>query len=225
MTHDEFEELIKRQAIVFAPLDKKPADDHSSWMGKVTVARLGETWPEWNSKPMMPVCQLDLTQLELVPANLDDIALLTLFVAENDLPDGDQNGYRWLLRAYQDIDGLIPLTPPDAEFPIKPVALVPEEPADDFPCWEDVAVDVPEELDEEYYDLFENLDGIKIGGWPTLIQGEIYWPQPEAQPQYVLQIDSLEESEWSWGDGGVAYIGRGTPAFARDVWVFDWQCM
>ncbi|MEM6297409.1 MAG: DUF1963 domain-containing protein [Bacteroidota bacterium] len=98
----------------------------------------------------------------------------------------------------------------------------------DFPCWEDCPVTVPEEFDDSYQDLFPNQDGIKVGGWPTLIQSEIYWApmnQHPAKPEFVFQIDSVEKANWFWGHDGVAYIGRGIAAGFENEWMFEWQCL
>ncbi|MHC4974852.1 MAG: DUF1963 domain-containing protein, partial [Planctomycetota bacterium] len=76
-------------------------------------------------------------------------------------------------------------------------------------------------------DLFENTPGFKLGGWPTLIQSEIFWApwnRHPAAPEYVFQIDSTAKGNWSWGDGGVGYFGRGTAPGKTDEWALAWQC-
>lgn len=98
---------------------------------------------------------------------------------------------------------------------------------DDFPCWEDVSIELPKDIGENYYDLFETLDGLKLGGWPRLIQSEISWAPfnlHPAKPEYVFQIDSTKKGQWSWGHDGVAYIGRGTAPGKEDEWTLEWQC-
>jgi hypothetical protein len=67
----------------------------------------------------------------------------------------------------------------------------------------------------------------KLGGWPTLIQSEIFWApwnRHPAAPEYVFQIDSTGKGNWSWGDGGVGYFGRGTAPGKTDEWALAWQC-
>ena len=96
----------------------------------------------------------------------------------------------------------------------------------DYPCWEDLPVDVSDTIDDKYYDLFQNVDGFKLGGWPSLIQSEIFWApwnKHPAKPKYVFQIDSDPKANWNWGDGGVGYFGRGTVAGMEDEWAFECQ--
>lgn len=64
---------------------------------------------------------------------------------------------------------------------------------EDFPCWEGLPFDIPESVQDNYEDLFSNVSGLKLGGWPTLIQSEIFWApwnQHPAAPEYVFQVDS-----------------------------------
>jgi uncharacterized protein YwqG len=98
---------------------------------------------------------------------------------------------------------------------------------EDYPEWEDVPCAVPPEADDKYYDLFPNVPGFKLGGWPTLVQSEIYWAPGQKHPispEYVFQIDTTEKGNWMWGDSGVGYFGRGTVAGRRDEWAIEWQC-
>jgi len=98
---------------------------------------------------------------------------------------------------------------------------------EDYPCWEDVPVECPEEIDDEYYDLFDNVRGFKFGGWPTLIQSEIFWApwnKHDAIPEYVFQIDTTEKGNWMWGDNGVGYFGKGTAEDKTNEWALAWQC-
>lgn len=132
-----------------------------------------------------------------------------------------------MIRTYQDIDELIEIEIPTLDSPIKPFPLKAYKIDVDYPCWEDCPIEIPDEFEDDYYELFPNQGGIKIGGWPTLIQSEIFWApynRHPAEPEYVFQIDSIEKANWYWGDSGVAYIGRGTKPNTKDEWTFDWQC-
>mgnify|MGYP000453965509 CR=1 FL=1 len=89
-----------------------------------------------------------------------------------------------------------------------------------------------EGMEDELWDAFSEQHptarGVKLGGWPSLVQSEIYWaPQNEhpADPKYVLQIDSLKEARWQWGQDGCAYLGRGTAKGRQNEWAFEWQCL
>jgi uncharacterized protein YwqG len=96
----------------------------------------------------------------------------------------------------------------------------------DYPEYEDVPEEIPLEIEETYIDDFENASGFKLGGWPTLIQSEIFWApfnRHPANPEFVFQIDSTAKGNWSWGDRGVGYFGRGTTEGHRDEWTLAWQ--
>ncbi|MEM6551081.1 MAG: DUF1963 domain-containing protein [Planctomycetota bacterium] len=96
----------------------------------------------------------------------------------------------------------------------------------DYPVYDDLPMDTPDDLMDRWTESVDTLDGTKLGGWPRLIQSEIFWApfnQHLASPEYVFQIDSETKAGWSWGDCGVAYFGRGT-AEHRDQWAMSWQC-
>jgi hypothetical protein len=99
---------------------------------------------------------------------------------------------------------------------------------DDFPCWEDVPIDLPDDVSDRYYDVYHNVPGTKLGGWPTLVQAPIFWApwnKHPAAPEYVFQVDSSEKAGWSWGHDGVGYLGRGTAPGKEDEWALAWQCL
>ena len=84
-----------------------------------------------------------------------------------------------------------------------------------------------DEIDEAFDELVSGpTGGCKVGGWPTLIQSEIYWApwnRHPAKPEYVLQIDSDEKTGITWGDASALYVGRGTAD--PSAWALEWQCM
>ncbi|QNR25165.1 DUF1963 domain-containing protein [Croceimicrobium hydrocarbonivorans] len=229
MTREEFETKIKKPAILFQVGGFRPTDSKTaSWIGKVMVGEAGESWPESNGKPMIPICQLNLKELPSRPDNLKDIEFISLFIDSEELPNDQANGDLWLIRSYANIEDLVEIDSPEHEFPIKAFPLKVTEVENDFPCWEDCPTEIPEEYKDEYYQHFPNQEGFKIGGWPTLIQSEISWGpfnEHPAEPEYVFQIDSSEKAHLGWGDSGVAYIGRGTKPGYKDVWTFSWQGM
>lgn len=183
---------------------------------------------------MAGIAQINLRELPYVPEALADVALLTLFIDVSDgelsPPSDAPNGDRWLIRAYGDLADLRPVDGVTAPA-VKPFPLRWERTDADVPSWEDaVSVLSAAELDavgDDYDELIGRPeDGLKVGGWPTLIQGEITWAHGDghpARPEFVLQVDSDVKTGLAWGDAGVLYIGRG--ATDRDVWVLEWQCM
>lgn len=228
MKKKEFENRIKRPATIFQVGGFRPEDSlTASWIGNITVKKRNESWPESNGQPMIPICQLNLSGLSDIPESLKDVKLLTLFIDSNDFPDDQPNGEGWLIRTYSDLQELEVMEKPSIHFSIKPFQLKASSIDNDFPSFEDCPIKIPEEFEEDYYDLFPNQEGIKIGGWPTLIQSEIYWAplnKHPAEPEFIFQIDSIAKANLNWGDNGVAYIGRGTKPETKNVWTFSWQC-
>lgn len=228
MNQEEVANQIGRSAIKFQVGGFRPEDSVTkSWFGKILVCKDGEQWPENNGEEMIPICQINLKELSDLPGNINDLDFLTLFVGPQNLPDNDPNGVNWLIRTYESIEELILINQPNVQFPIKPFQMKSEKVETDFPCWEDCPIEIPEEMEDGYYDLFPNVEGIKIGGWPSLVQSEIFWApynKHEAEPEYVFQINSVFKSNWQWGDSGVAYIGRGSKPGSKSIWTFEWQC-
>ena len=228
MDEHEVRERLRRRAIVFEVGGFRPSEDlFESWFGRVNVCTAGEAWPELDGKPMHALCQINLTTMPFRPPRLDDVEMLAVFIGPDVLAMDTPNGRNWCIRAYKQIAGLVPLGQRDTGSITKPFPMRSRVVEDDFPCWEDVPLELPEEIADNYYDLFKNTSGFKLGGWPTLIQAEIYWApwnkHPTA-PEYVFQIDSEPKANWSWGNGGVGYFGRGTAEGKEDEWTCAWQC-
>lgn len=225
---DEFRAAIRRRAIRleiggFRP----PSNPLTSWFGRVSFALPSESWPCMDGKPMHALCQINLTELPFRPPRLDDLEFITVFIGPDKLPIKAENGFNWCLRAYRNIGELVPLTNLPTGSPMKPFPMRPKVIEEDYPCHDDIPCAVPPEIDDEYYDLFDNVNGFKLGGWPTLIQSEIYWApwqKHPISPEYVFQIDTTEKGNWMWGDNGVGYFGRGTVEGRRDEWAIEWQC-
>lgn len=224
----EFRTKISRKAIVLDIGGFRPSEDPlSSYFGKVSFCKAGEDWPISNVSPMIGLAQINITEFPHKPYGLEDIAFLTIFIDANELLFDEPNGTKWLIRTYKSLGDLKPINALDRDSRIKPLPVKPREVAEDFPCWEDLPIDCPDEIEEDYYDLFENIGGFKFGGWPSLLQSEIYWSpwnKHQACPEYVFQIDSTEKANWTWGDNGVGYFGRGTAPDKNNEWALAWQC-
>jgi len=221
---------LQRRAIVMDVGGFRPPEDPAvSWFGKVNLALPGEQWPASAGQPMHALCQLNLAELPFRPPHLDDLAMITVFIGPNVLPVDQLNGDNWCLRTYQDISMLRPIEQPAGRAPIKAFPLRPRIVEADFPCLDDVSdMGIDGGDDEEYGERCHTADGLKLGGWPSLIQSTIYWPSQDddrINPQYVFQIDSCEKAHWQWGDAGVGYFGRGSAEGFKDEWTLTWQCL
>jgi uncharacterized protein YwqG len=201
----------------------------ASWFGRVNLAAQGEGWPTMDEKPMHALCQINLKECPWRPTRLDDLEFMTVFVGPEHLPTDGVNGINWCLRAYRSIGSLVPISAPDTGSTIRAVGMRPAMIEADYPCYDDIVDSLPDELiDEfdydEFDDLFENVSGFKLGGWPSLIQSEIQWSKQEISPEYVLQIPTTEKANWMWGDNGVGYFGRGATDDSSNEWTLEWQC-
>ncbi len=208
---------------------RPPEEPEASWFGKVNLGLPHEEWPEYAGERMLALCQINLSHLPFRPPYLAELAMITVFIGPKELPVDQANGDNWCLRAYDDLSVLRPLKQPVERSPIKSFPLKARIVEADFPCLDDVSeagLDIGDE--EEYQERCPNASGIKLGGWPSLIQSPISWnaaEQEQIKPQYVFQIDSCEKAHWQWGDAGVGYFGRGSTEASSDEWMISWQCL
>ncbi|MDJ0941527.1 MAG: DUF1963 domain-containing protein [Woeseiaceae bacterium] len=228
MKLSEAKELLARRAIQFEIGGFRPPENpNSSWFGAVNLATPEQSWPESNGKPMHALCQINIADLPFRTPGLEDIDFLSVFIGPDELPSDELNGTNWCLRTYRAGERLVALEQVDSGSVIRPFPMRPIVIEEDFPMWEDVEIDLFEQIAGDYYDHFDNVGGLKLGGWPTLIQSEIFWApwnKHPANPRYVFQIDSTEKGNWTWGDSGVGYFGRGTAQGYTDEWACEWQC-
>ena len=209
---------------------RPPDDPLWSWFGHVRVGLPGEKWPVGMELPMLPLCQLNLSQAPHRPPALDDVELLAIWLDQQTLPTDfpARNGNGWCLRAYADLQALVEIEPPpERERFLKPFPILWQPVDEDFPDWEDLPFDAVGGGDlEEYESLgLGPSGGTKIGGRPSLVQSGLSWAPWDAHPanpEYVLQIDTEPKSGWAWADSGVGYFGRGT-GHHRDDWALEWQ--
>ena len=224
---DELRRRLARRAIVLEVGGFRPPESPlASWFGRVNMCAPGEAWPEKDGKPMHALCQINLSEMPFRPPRLDDIEMIAIFIDPFDLAHDAPNGQGWCLRTYRDIPSLVPLYQQTTTSDIKAFPMRPRVEKEDFPCWDDVASDMPEGIGDQYIDRFENIPGFKLGGWPTLIQSEVSWApwnRHPADPEYVFQVDSTAKGNWSWGDDGVGYFGRGTAPGHENEWTLAWQ--
>lgn len=231
---ETIKDKVKRKATIMQIGGFKPDNNlSSSWFGKVMLCLPGEEWPSTNGKSMNALCQINLTELPYVPESLKDLEFITVFIGPDEYPNNDANGVNWCLRAYRNIENLVPLKQVATDSRIKPFQMKGILVEEDYPSWDDFSniedseLELEEEIEEEYWDHFNNVEGFKIGGWPSLIQSEIYWApynQHPINPEYAFQINTTEKGNWMWGDNGIGYFGRGTNEGCMDEWAIEWQC-
>ena len=221
----EFERLNTRKTSVVQVGGFRPTGDRfASNFGIGPMALPGEAWPTSGERPMLFVCQLNLTTAPDVPALLEDIQLLTFFVTADGEPRGKENGDDWQLFAYTSMNELTAMVRPGDAPSVKRGFECRWEVCDDHPTSDDPDRVVPEGFDDSEVEL-DNVPRTKIGGYPSTIQSEPWWdyePHP-AEPKYCLQINNEEKAGVVWGDGGTIYLARGTAEGASGRWFLDLQ--
>ena len=205
----------------------------ASHIGLIPVMRSDEAWPsDLHGRPMQFIAQLNLTEAPYLPTELEQDALLTLFVAEDCIQRGFAPG-TWEVRTYQTLSGLEPV-----EVPMQPWHWMRGfecqwQLITDYPVYDDSQLVLPEgySLDD---DLPEELHGLnvrrsKIGGFASSIQHEVEfvpavntadgWQRGE-NPPFVFQIESEEKARLMWADNGTLYVGKRT---GTDEWFASCQ--
>jgi uncharacterized protein DUF1963 len=231
MVPDELRALERLASVAQVGGFRPPSTPLSSWIASVLLGAPGETWPVWDGRPMWPLCQILIEELPAaLPAPLADVALLTLFLDFVDMPSERPRTQGWELRTYATTDGLVPLVEPDRDdedFAVRPFPVLwrprVELPSRDDAPWEllDLWDGMEENVDEELLEL----DGLKVGGWPSTVQGGIDWHVSGIgrvdDVEFVLQVDTDDKAHINIVDSGVVYVGWSP----TQGWMLTWQCM
>lgn len=215
---------------------RPPEDPAVSWFARVRMGLPGESWPMTGDRLWWPAMQVNCRELPHLPDVLSNTALLTLFIdpGAEFLDDHTANGDGWLLRAYSSMRDLVELDEPELlpfaypHNPRYPVSPLRPKPVGwtlievDYPGWETLT-DMP-----NWRDIWTNdeddsppiqAEGTKIGGWPFEVQNN---PWYGIDVEHVIQFDS-QDTGWSWGHGGMAFIGRKPDEPAE--WFLTWQTL
>lgn len=173
----DLEQTNERPALSFEPQSGSPKSP-TSWLSNVTLAAPGEGLPEYESVPLLPFLQLDLSDVPFRPKEMREVALLTLFIHPQRPPQENPNGTTWCLRTYRSLHGLQPLqaTRDEVGTPLAPPALLTD------------SKDSPRE-------------GIKVGGWPGLLQIVIdEGPTWLKTGSFILGrgTDGKTKKDWIW---------------------------
>lgn len=205
----------------------------ASWWGGNFLGAQDEAIPvcKQSGRAMHPVLQIRVDELPEIPPAFKGLALINIWM---DLQSsnfwGAENGNGFLVRTYTDIVNLVPLGVgyrESSELPTFPIfwrETIPEQPS-----WEDMANEVPANVarasasdwffkskysSDRYYELRSKYP-VKVGGWPTWIQGAD-WPR---DAKFFFQIDSTDKGKIYLGDAGSFYIFK-----TFDSWVIRGDC-
>ena len=113
MTLAEFKQLNTRKASVLHVGGFRPTfQPAASNFGLAPLGLPGEEWPIWESKPLLFVCQMNLTTAPAAPPLLAGVQLLTFFIDPELGTLSKENGADWRLRTYRSLEGLAPIPAP-----------------------------------------------------------------------------------------------------------------
>ncbi len=222
---EEYTRMNTRPASLVHVGGFRPTGDvFASNFGLRALGTPGEAWPASNGRPLLFVCQLNLTAAPVVPDLLKDFQLLTFF-ANLDGELGRENGDDWRVFAYPTLDGLTAMSRPDDAPTLSRGFECRWEACEDHPNYDDPDRVVPEGFDDSEVQ-FENAGNTKVGGYLSTIQSEPWWSTQDhpAKPVYCFQVNSEEKVALAWGDAGAVYLARGTAEGAGGQWFLDWQC-
>ncbi|NVK34082.1 MAG: DUF1963 domain-containing protein [Rhodobacteraceae bacterium] len=240
-TEQEMQTAVKRldelaTTAIFGEIGgSKPQKENraASWWGGNFLGAQHEEVPVCNQsgQAMHPVLQIRVDELPEIPPAFEGLALINIWMdLQSSTFWGAENGNGFLVRAYTNIENLVPLGVgyrESSDLPIFPIfwrETIPEQPS-----WEDMADEVPTNvaravaddwffkskyLSDRYYELRSKYP-VKVGGWPTWIQGAD-WPK---DAQFFFQVDSTDKGKMFLGDAGSFYIFK-----TFDSWVIRGDC-
>lgn len=217
----QWEDRLARPASIMTMRRSGAPKEPTSWFGRVTMGHKRSAWPSDQGSAFWPLCQIVVSELPFVPESLRDIAMIQVFL-DPEYPELWQEGE--VIRVFKSLDRVVPIKEPEHNSPIKAAPVGWKLLERDLPKYDDFPEDMPEELREAWMDEFEVYPRTKVGGWPYLIQHWVVWPERDGLTdfEYVFQIGWEKKLNWSMGDGGVAYFGRGKGEH-RDKWCMHWQ--
>lgn len=228
----EYERQNKRSCSVLAVGGFRPTNNpFASNIGIAPVGRPDETWPSTGGIPLPYICQINLADAPFLPEELKDIALITFFMDVDTYLKSDRAKDRWCIRAYQSLEGLVPLEPPQGVASRKGFECRWTLCEADYPVYDDPGLIAPTEITNQQIDeileneQFNNIKRTKVGGWASNIQHAPYWGEGArfVMPKYCLQIDSEAKANLNWVDNGTVYIARSRNMSTAEEWFIDLQ--
>lgn len=190
-----------------------------SCIGGTFWGKDGEDWPRSkNGDPLIPWLQVVCTEMKDLYGPLRPRKVVCFYITE-DFSDAeatsafDENDF--VVREYLLKDELAPLSRPK-ELERHQFHRVLWQRADDYPCLSKYY----QLFDKSVYDAlcqgkpfkYDNRSGIKIGGWPTMVQSEQRYPG-----EFDMQIDMTEN--FMYGDAGIGQLSR-----SGNSWWLMFEC-
>ena len=221
-------------ASAFAPDSTvKPSNPLSSHFGFLPVSHDQESWPELDGKPLVFVCQLNLSAAPEVISTLQHVKLITFFITPDHSKVGPANGQGWCLRTYDTFEGLSLLSVPESLGELQGISGGWIQDAD-FPWHNDP--DIIGTSDAETVEFPQHCFCTKIWGWPTGLKDVVWWQKEDVEDPQRKQIIELAKPSFDMqivvqGIRGVhlghycdvLLLARGTTEGYKDKWYLDWQ--
>ncbi|MCX2743303.1 DUF1963 domain-containing protein [Mangrovivirga sp. M17] len=211
MNVEEIRKQIAKPATKFLTGGFRPQNSlEESWIGKVFTYQEEEGIPvDQNGNLMIPLAQLSLAELPYVPPIIESTKLLTVFISEDFPEEFEPMGNNWLIREYQDLNGIQLKGLVNENTLVKPFPLKPEFVEDDYPLWDGGGLssemeDEVLELEnlgviESYYDIINHSYEHKIGGYPSFCQSGVDFGD---HFEFVFQISSDQKANFNVVDNG-----------------------
>jgi hypothetical protein len=186
--------------------DGAPESAVLSSQGGVPLGLPGETWPALNGEPLFPILTIATRELPVIPAFLSGNEYWSFFIQRDQYEQSVSRG-SLVVRRYARLSELIPLPQP-IEAPIERLGL-------SF----SIVTDYPSRIalgrilgdDDDHEDLDEQYPchaGIKLGGWPLLVQGIAFLAT--AEPDFQIQLDVTDL--YMYADSGIGHVYGGLDA-------------
>ncbi len=220
-TFSNLDQLLRPSSVAQIGGFRPPDFSTTSWFGGTGVGLPGETLPDFQSKSMFPLLQVNVTELPYVPPQLEKTKLFIVFLNRSEIPFGKPNGEGWLIREYDALDSLVPLPPSSEPAFVRPFPIKWNLNTNDPPGWEIAGnlINMSElyksaAAEELFFKKYQGVPDTKIGGYPYEIQHGNF-----GENEFVFQIGSEEKPRWMWADNGIGY-------FLKDMqgnWKFECQ--
>jgi hypothetical protein len=234
---DEIRALFWRPSSLMQPATEILAGDPSgSWFGSVRVAAPEEKWPEYEGKPMLPLCQLRCSEIPTLPPALSEFALICVFAAFVGEEALSPEGERWLVRTYTSLEDVVPAIYPGDASSIRAYPI----------AWEVLQKDTPPSLssvpEEHWIDFIASglnlrrpTEHSKVGGYRTARDPRLMPPNKltaqmlkdmqvtvQMQSEFVFQIVINGDFPWLNGAGGILYFSYAEQGNTR-IWTLNWD--
>jgi len=186
---EEFKQLNTRQASILQVGGFRPTlDPTASNFGLAPLGLPGDEWPCWNSRPLLFVCQMNLTTAPAVPPILAGIHLITFFIDSEFGILNRENGANWILRKYASLGGLARIVAPADAPKLKKGFECRWEQCEDHPNYDDPEIVKPAGSHRPRTG-FDNVAGTKIGGYASTIQSEPVGTRRASRRSEILPAD------------------------------------